>query len=100
VRVKLALTEDWPTILVYQEALWAELQDGRTAPVSISLDLLQALHVRWVQLFESLDEHQWKRGYIHPENGRQSIEQAVVLYEWHGRHHTAHITHLSTRMGW
>jgi hypothetical protein len=99
-RVKLALTEDWPTILVYQEALWAELQDGRTAPVSISLDLLQALHLRWVQLFESLDEQQWKRGYIHPENGRQSIEQAVILYEWHGRHHTAHITHLSTRMGW
>jgi DinB superfamily len=100
VRVRLALTEDWPTIIAYQEALWAELQDARTAPVSISLDLLQALHLRWVPLFASLENQQWKRGYVHPENGRQSIEQAAVLYAWHGRHHTAHITHLSTRLGW
>jgi hypothetical protein len=100
VRVRLALTEDWPTIVAYQEARWAELEDARTAPVTISLDLLQALHARWVPLFASLDEHQWRRGYTHPENGRQSIEQAAILYDWHGRHHTAHITQLSERMGW
>ncbi len=37
---------------------------------------------------------------MHPENGRQSVEQAVVIYDWHGRHHTAHVTQLSARMGW
>ena len=51
IRVRLALTEDWPTIIAYQENRWAELEDARTAAVSISLDLLQALHARWVQLF-------------------------------------------------
>ena len=100
VRVRLALTEDWPTIVAYQEARWAELEDARTAAVLSSLDLLQALHVRWLQLFASLDEPDWKRGYTHPENGRQSVEQALMLYDWHGRHHTAHITQLSARMGW
>jgi hypothetical protein len=100
VRVRLALTEDWPTIKPYSEGLWAELEDARVAGVSTSLDLLQALHVRWVRLFESLDEQGWKRGYVHPENGRQSLEQAAVLYGWHGRHHTAHVTQLSARMGW
>ena len=99
VRVRLALTEDWPTIVAYQEARWAELEDAQAAPVAISLDLLEALHARWVQLFASLDEHQWRRGYTHPENGRQSIEQAAILYDWHGRHHTAHVTQLSERMG-
>jgi DinB superfamily len=99
-RVRLALTEDWPTIFAYKEDRWAELPDARTAAVSPSLDLLQALHVRWVRLFSSLDEQDWKRGYSHPENGRQSVEQAVILYDWHGRHHTAHITQLSARMGW
>ena len=79
---------------------WAELEDARAAAVSTSLDLLQALHVRWVRLFSSLDEQDWKRGYMHPENGRQSVEQAVILYDWHGRHHTAHVTQLSARMGW
>ena len=37
---------------------------------------------------------------LHPANGRQSVEQAVILYDWHGRHHTAHVTQLSARMGW
>jgi DinB superfamily len=99
-RVRLALTEDWPAISDYKEDRWAELVDARTAAVSPSLDLLQALHIRWVRLFSSLDEQDWKRGYMHPENGRQSVEQAVILYDWHGRHHTAHITQLSARMGW
>ena len=100
VRVRLALTEDWPTIIPYQEKRWAELKDASTGAVSTSLDLLQALHSRWVQLFASLHEHDWKRGYVHPENGRETLERVVVVYDWHGRHHTAHVTQLSARMGW
>jgi DinB superfamily len=100
VRVRLALTEDWPTIIPYQENRWAELNDASTGAVSTSLDLLQSLHTRWVQLFASLDEHDWKRGYVHPENGRETLERVVVVYDWHGRHHTAHVTQLSARMGW
>ena len=99
-RVRLALTEDWPVIFAYQESRWAELEDARTLPVSVSLDLLQALHLRWVRLFASLAEPDWKRGYTHPENGRQSVEQALIIYDWHGRHHTAHVTNLTARMGW
>jgi hypothetical protein len=99
-RVRLALTEDWPTIFAYQESRWAQLEDARAGAISTSLDLLQALHVRWVRLFSSLEELDWKRGYTHPENGRQSVEQTVILYDWHGRHHTAHVTQLSARMGW
>src|SRR5271155_262132 len=83
-RVRLGLTQDWPTIFAYQESRWAELADARSGAVSTSLDLLEALHIRWVQLFLSLSEQDWKRGYTHPENGRQSVEQAVVLYDWHG----------------
>lgn len=99
-RVRLGLTEDWPTIFAYQENRWAELADARTQDISISLDLLQSLHLRWVRLFSSLQEQDWKRGFLHPENGRQTIEQGVILYDWHGRHHTAHVTQLSQRMGW
>ena len=99
-RVRLALTEDSPTIFAYQENRWAELEDARAEPVSTSFDLLSALHVRWVRLFRSLDEQDWKRSYMHPANGPQSIEQAAILYDWHGRHHVAHVTQLSARMGW
>jgi hypothetical protein len=99
-RVRLALTEDWPVIFAYQENRWAELEDARSGAIGPSLDLLDALHIRWVRLFSSLREQDWKRGYMHPENGRQSVEQVVIHYDWHGRHHTAHVTQLAARRGW
>ena len=99
IRIRLGLTQLWPGIVPYDENRWAQLEDARL-PVAISLELLQALHTRWVCLLRSLGEEDWKQGYLHPESGRQSIEQAVILYDWHGRHHTAHIAALTARMGW
>ena len=99
VRFKLALTEEWPTIKPYEQAAWANLSDSRL-PVEISLDMLVALHIRWVSLLESLSEEDFQRGYVHPENGRQDLAQVLAMYKWHSDHHTAHITNLRQRMGW
>ena len=100
IRFKLALTEDWPTIKPYEEAAWAELSDARSLPVGISLDLIAALHTRWVSLLESLSDQDFLKGYVHPESGRQNLAQVLANYDWHSRHHTAHITNLRQRMGW
>jgi hypothetical protein len=54
IRCKLALTEDHPTIKPYREDRWAELADGRTAPVEVSLRQMESLHARWGMLFRSL----------------------------------------------
>ena len=99
VRFKLALTEDWPAIKAYDEAAWANLPDSRL-PVDVSLELLAALHSRWVALLESLSEDDFQKGYEHPQMGRQSLGQVLALYDWHSRHHTAHITSLRARQGW
>jgi hypothetical protein len=32
--------------------------------------------------------------------GGQSLSTALALYDWHSRHHTAHITTLRARQGW
>src|SRR5579859_1260343 len=53
-RFRLALTEQEPTIKPYDQALWAELPDSRTAPIEMSLALLESLHERWVTLLRSL----------------------------------------------
>jgi hypothetical protein len=100
VRIRLALTEDWPTIKPYAEAEWATLEDARTLPVEVSLALLESLHRRWVVLLESLAESDWARGYVHPEDGREPLETVAAIYSWHGRHHVAHVTELRKRMGW
>ena len=46
VRVRFALTEDWPTIKSYSEAVWAELEDARAAAVPASLDHVTQLVAR------------------------------------------------------
>ena len=100
IRFRLALTEDWPAIKAYDEAAWAELADARSLPVGVSLGLLAALHARWVVLLGSLSEEDFRKGYVHPVSGRQSLAVALANYDWHSRHHTAHIVNLRQRMGW
>ncbi len=100
VRMRLALTEDWPTIKPYEEAEWAKLEDARTLPVEVSLALLESLHRRWVVLLGSLSEADWERGYVHPESGREKLDAVAAIYSWHSRHHVAHVTGLRKRMGW
>ncbi len=100
IRFKLALTEDWPTIKTYDEAAWADLADSRRLPVEVSLNLIEALHGRWVRLLESLSEDDFRKGFEHPEMGRQNLASVLALYDWHSRHHTAHIVSLRARQGW
>jgi DinB family protein len=100
-RFKLALTENEPTIKPYEEARWAELPDGRTAPIDLSLTLLEFLHLRWVFLLRELGADDLQRCFRHPEHGRTfGLDEMLALYAWHGRHHVAHIMSLRRRMGW
>lgn len=99
-RFRLALTENEPTIKPYDEARWAELADARTAPVELSLALLDSLHKRWVLLLRSLSAADCSRKFHHPEMGEVTLDKNLALYAWHGRHHVAHITSLRERMGW
>jgi len=99
IRFKLALTEDWPTIKPYDEAAWARLPDSRL-PIDGSLVFIDSLQARWVALLQSMSEEDFHRGFNHPEMGRQSLAASLALYEWHSRHHVAHITTLRQRMAW
>ncbi len=100
IRLKLAITEESPTIKPYKEALWANLPDA-SLPIDVSLRLTEALHERWVALMNTMDEHAWSRTFIHPESGRTfTLDEMTQLYAWHGRHHVAHITELKKRSGW
>jgi len=100
VRFKLALTEDNPRIKPYEEAEWAKLGDSRTTPVETSLTLLDTLHDRWDRLLRSMSDADFQRPLDHPEMGPLSLDTMTRLYEWHGRHHVAHVTRLRERMGW
>ena len=100
IRTRFALTEAEPTIKPYNEKLWAELEDAKRASVEPSLVLLESLHHRWTHLLRSMPPGDFARTFRHPEHGVRTLDWALQLYEWHGRHHTAHIAGLCDRQGW
>ena len=101
IRVKLALTEDNPTIKPYDEDAWARLSDARDTPIETSLMLLETLHKRFDILLRSLKDADFRRTFKHPDHaGAVSIDWLLAMYSWHGRHHVAHITSTRARNGW
>jgi len=100
IRTRLALTEPEPTIKPYAEALWAELSDARTGPLEPSLAIVDGVCTRWVALFESLTDADWRKTIQHPERGVMRVDELPALNAWHGKHHTAQVTALRQRMGW
>ncbi|MGM0838283.1 MAG: YfiT family bacillithiol transferase [Bacillota bacterium] len=99
IRFKLALTEENPAIKPYQEDRWAELTDSRL-PIEVSMQLLDALHERWVALLRTLDGKDLEKTFYHPDSGEMNLAKCIGLYAWHGKHHLSHITELRRRRNW
>jgi len=91
-RFRLALTEETPSIKGYDQDRWAELSDSRTAPVEVSLALLDALHRRWVWLLRSMTPADFSRTFLHSELGPVTLDRTLALYAWHGDHHIGHVS--------
>jgi len=99
VRLKLALTEENPTIKPYDEARWAALADSRD-PIDVSLTLLDSVTARWMSVMNAMRDEDFARNFVHPEHGPVNLDWLVQMYGWHSRHHVAHITTLRERNGW
>lgn len=92
-RFKLAMTEEHPAIRPYKENLWAGLEDGKNAPIYFSINLLEALHARWVLFLRSISAEGYKRTLFHPETKKIFVlDEFLGLYAWHCRHHLGHLT--------
>ena len=99
-RFKLAMTEDNPVIRPYFEDRWAELPEARSAPVLLSLNIVDAVNTRWIIFLKNLTVYDFDRTFVHPEHNRtMTLYQALCLYSWHSEHHLAHITNLKNRKG-
>jgi hypothetical protein len=91
IRFKWTLTEDTPTIKAYNEKLWAETYDIAQDP-AVSVNLLIALHAKWVTLLRSLTSSDLQKSFVHPETGKHiKLERLTATYAWHGEHHLGHL---------
>lgn len=92
IRLKLALTEEKPTVKVYKEAEWANLNDSKNFNIHSSIIIIEGVHARWVALLKSMSANDFNKTFIHPASGKEiSLYTNTALYAWHCEHHLAHI---------
>ncbi|ALX48918.1 YfiT family bacillithiol transferase [Lentibacillus amyloliquefaciens] len=89
-RLKLALTDENPTVPAFDQEKWA-VQPDTKLPVESSIKLLEGINERIVSLGYSLTEKQLNRAFIHRENGEITVATKVAKLAWHEEHHLAHI---------
>lgn len=99
-RLKYALTQDTPEVMVAQQQLWAALPDAQSLNISPSLILFEAIRNRWADAFESLSPEDFNRQWRHNRYGLLTIDTLLQQYVWHAQHHTAQISEHRKRMGW
>ena len=89
-RLKLALTEENPTVPAFDEEQWA-IQPDTKLPVESSIKMLEGINERIVSLGNSLSEEQLDRIFTHQTNGKITVASKVAKLAWHEEHHLAHI---------
>jgi hypothetical protein len=99
IRTKLILTEDKPPLKPYKQDAWAEMVDTATINVDESLLILRGLHRRWTRIFDNLEDADWSRQGVHPENGDMSLEDILVTYSDHGDAHIEQINRTLAAQG-
>lgn len=89
-RLRLALTDDNPTVLAFDQEKWAELPDN-DLPVESSVRILEGLNERIVAIGKHVTDEQLKRVFTHETNGKISVATKLAKLCWHEEHHLEHI---------
>jgi len=99
-RMRLVLTEDMPTLITYQQELWAELPDARTLPIEPSMAILNGLHRRMAAMLDNASDDDWSRAADHPEDGTVTLDDLLAVYADHCERHLGHVRGLLDHEGW
>jgi uncharacterized damage-inducible protein DinB len=100
IRFKAALTELDPHIKPFDQDSWSALPDARTLPPEVSVDLLNAVHLRMAAVMRAMRPEDFNRTLYHPERGSMTVDCVLQALRWHMRHHMAHIASLRKSKGW
>ncbi|MFN8371453.1 MAG: DinB family protein [Anaerolineae bacterium] len=84
-RLKRWLTEDYPTSRDLEQVKLADMVDY-TLPIESALLTINAVHLRFVTLFDSLTDEQWSYPQK-PSEGSDNVENIARIYAWHGENH-------------
>ena len=90
--MRLVLTEDKPTWKPYSPDGFAQIADAKDAHIVDSLELMRAMHIRWVRMLESLSDAEYARTGISVAYGERTLDDLLRIYSRHTRSHIEQIT--------
>ncbi|GIO25260.1 YfiT family bacillithiol transferase [Oceanobacillus sp. J11TS1] len=89
-RLKLALTDENPTVPAFDQDKWA-IQPDTKLPVESSIRMLEGINERIVSLGYSLTEEQLDRAFTLQKGDKITVATKIAKLAWHEKHHLAHI---------
>ncbi|HLS59709.1 MAG TPA: putative metal-dependent hydrolase, partial [Virgibacillus sp.] len=89
-RLKLALTDENPTVPAFDQDKWA-IQPDTELPIESSIKMLEGINGRIVSLGYHLTEEQLDRAFIQQIDGKITVATKLAKLAWHEEHHLAHI---------
>lgn len=89
-RLKLALTDENPTVPAFDQEKWAIQPDTRL-PIESSIKMLEGINERIVSLGYSLTEEQLDLAFTLHKNNEITVATKVAKLAWHEEHHLSHI---------
>jgi hypothetical protein len=90
IRLRKLVAEDNPTIVGYDEKVFAESLT-RDRPIEPSLEAVRWARESTLQILERLTEDEWKKAGTHTELGPYSVERWLEVYAAHCHDHAAQI---------
>ena len=91
-RLKLALSDDHPTVVPFPENIWTKQADVQDLDPRYSILILQGVQRRAAYLFSTLDTLERNRTFYNPASDQNfSCEALFKKLHWHGEHHLAQI---------
>jgi hypothetical protein len=91
-RIKLALTENNPTIKPFDEKLWSLLADANDQNLTPSLNIISGISNRLVTVLRSLPDSELNRTFRHPELNRNiPVREFIAQFAFHSNHHLEHL---------
>src|SRR5699024_3849663 len=89
-RLKLALTDDNPTVPPFDQDAWA-VQPDTALPVESSIKMLEGINERIDALGNELTEADLKPTFTLQDSGEIAVSTIVAELSWHEEHHLARI---------
>ena len=93
-RLRRLLVEDHPLIQGYDQDAYAARLNYNKREVAPALEAFRSARASAAQLFEFMNEVDWRREGTHSESGSYSVEDWLRIYAAHAHNHAAQIRRL------